>query len=354
MNKIVKEDIEDIISLYTVSKWELLKNKTFLITGANGILASYIVFTLLYLNSVYNLNITVFALVRNIDKARIKFKEHLLNPYLKFIHQDIINEINCEEGIDYIIHAASQASPKYYTIDPVGTLNANIIGTHNVLKLAKEHNTKQVLFMSSGAIYGILEASIASSIKESDYGVIDPTNVRYCYEESKRMGENMCICWSYQFGIPIRIIRPFHTYGPGMDLDDGRVFADFINNIISGSDIILRSNGLAKRAFCYISDAIKGYFSILLDGRDGETYNVGNPKCEISMVDLANKLIKLFPEKQIKVIKQIVNENIVLGRKENERDICIPNIDKIMSLGWKPKVSLEEGFLRTIQSYMIK
>ncbi|MGL4986469.1 MAG: NAD-dependent epimerase/dehydratase family protein [Treponemataceae bacterium] len=185
--------------------------------------------------------------------------------------------------------------------------------------------------------------------REVDFGYIDCTNVRSCYSESKRLGETMCVSWCVQYGVPIKIVRPFHTYGPGIDLNDGRVFSDFIKNIIDSEDIQMKSHGKAVRAFCYISDATCGFFKILINGKSGEAYNLGNPNAAISMIDLAKKLIKIYPEKKLRVIKVEQNNSNYL---RSSIEISFPCIEKIKKLDWSPKIELEEGFKRTIESYL--
>jgi len=152
----------------------------------------------------------------------------------------------------------------------------------------------------------------------------------------------------HQFNIPVKIVRPFHTYGPGMDLNDGRVYADFISDIVHNRNIEMKSDGHAMRAFCYISDATVSFITVLLNGINGEAYNAGNPGQEISILDLAEKLVEMFPEKKLNVI---VQENTNSGYlRSNVSRVC-PDIAKISLLGWKPVISIETGFRKTIMSY---
>jgi nucleoside-diphosphate-sugar epimerase len=293
-------------------------------------------------------NVRVLALVRNIEKARTRFKYYLNNQNLEFILQDVCDPIYIEEKIDFIIHAASQASPKYYGIDPVGTLSANILGTINMMKLAQTHSIESFLYFSSSEVYGNLENSKIPTT-EVDYGYLDPTNIRSCYAEGKRMGETICVSWLHQFGIPSKIIRPFHTYGPCMALDDGRVYADFIADIVLNRNIVMKSDGKARRTFCYLSDATIASFMILLNGKNGEAYNVGNSDCEISVIQLARKLVKLFPERKLKVV---VNEIQNSGYLKSKVLRNCPDLSKIKKLGWIPTVNIDNGFHRTVLSYI--
>lgn len=344
MNTIIKEDIEKIINCF--KKWDSFRNKTVLISGANGFLPAYLVETFLSLDNSYNTK--VIALVRTKQKAEKRFAHWLNNSNFLIIEHDVCNVFNYSGSIDFIIHAASQASPKYYGTDPVGTLNANILGTINLINLAKEKNVESFLYFSSGEVYGqVKEEDIP--IKETTFGYLDCANVRACYGESKRMGENICVSYFHQFGVKAKIVRPFHTYGPGMALDDGRVFADFVANIVNKQNIVLNSDGSAVRPFCYLTDATLGFLTVLINGENGQPYNIGNPDEEYSILELANTLVNLYPELKLEVIMNNKNENNAYLKSPIQRNS--PNIDKVKKLNWTPHVTVKEGFKRTIESF---
>lgn len=345
MNPVINKDLQEIIK--SDIKWEQFADKKILITGANGFLPAYMVDMLMQLNLELDLNVKVVCLVRNLERAKKRFAGYLNEKNISFIHQDICKSIEDITGLNYIVHAASQASPKYYGTDPVGTLKANTIGTYNALELARENPIDSFLYFSSSEIYGYINKE---NITEEDCGYLDCNTVRACYGESKRMGETMCRSWLHQYGVKAKIVRPFHTYGPGMDLNDGRVFADFVKNIVYANDIILNSDGLAKRTFCYLQDATMAFFKILLDGKNGEAYNMGNPNAEISIWELANLLVKMFPEKNIKAIKRI--NSVEQGYIKSIIPKNKPDITKLKQLGWEPKISIEEGFRRTVNYYV--
>ena len=347
MSSIVKEDISFILNNF--SSWEKLRGKTILISGANGFLPAYMVEVLFALN---NLNpsykIKVVCLVRNQAKAKERFKDLVDNPLIEIIEHDVCLEFTYKSKIDFIVHAASQASPKFYKTDPVGTLNANVFGTYNLIKLAQEHKVESFLYFSSGEVYGEVEAE-KIPIKEDTFGYLNPAVVRSCYAESKRMGENICVSYFSQYNVKAKIVRPFHTYGPGMSLDDGRVFADFVSNIVNKENITLNSDGSAKRAFCYLTDATIAFFTVLLNGEDGEVYNVGNPEQEYSILELANILVDLYAEFKLKII---LNKELNPNYLKSSITRNSPNIDKLKKLNWQPKTSVSEGFSRTISSFM--
>ncbi|WP_455668161.1 NAD-dependent epimerase/dehydratase family protein [Phocaeicola sp.] len=352
MNPIISSDVAQILSS-TLIDWNRFSGKTVLITGANGMLPAYMVFTLLELNRILTAKVKVIALVRNKKKVMAKFHDFMDDTSLQLLVQDVSAPILVREDIHFIIHAASQASPLYYGVDPVGTINANVLGTISVLKLAREKNVNSFLYFSSGEVYGDVEWD-KFPVQEHIYGVVDPVNVRSCYAESKRMGENLCVCWNYQYNVNAKIVRPFHTYGPGISLDDGRVFADFCRNIVNGEDIVLRSDGSARRAFCYISDAILGFFKILLDGKDAEAYNIGNPDAEVSIRELAEVLVSLYPEKRLGIRTEILKNDLTTVKMKSPLSRNTPDINKAMNLGWHPVTSIGVGFSRMIASCLVE
>lgn len=351
-NRIIYEDVIEILSSENID-FNIFNNKTVLITGGNGMLPSYMVYTLLQANIEKKLNIKVLVLVRNRDKAETIFRDFLFDPHLEFLVQDVVSPIDDSLRINFIIHAASQASPKYYASDPVGTLKANITGTQNLLEYAKKHKIEGFLLFSSGGVYGAID-NTENGIKENSYGPIDPLNVSSCYFESKRMAECMSVCYSYQYDIPVKIIRVFHTLGPTININDGRAFSDFCKSIITGKDIELTSDGTNSRVFCYISDAIKAYFIVLLKGKIGEAYNVGSSINEITIKDLANLLVNLYPEKNLSVKYNIIPSDKVVSKMCNPRKHGFPDVDKIKSLGWQESKDITETFKRTIEGVELR
>jgi UDP-glucuronate decarboxylase len=346
-NLVVEEDLQEIINADL--PWADFEDKTVLISGANGLLPAYMVETLLYLNEKRKAHPTkVIALVRNREKAQARFAAYQHRDDLQLIVQDVCVPLAIHERIDCVIHAASQASPKFFGQDPVGTLSANVLGTYNLLNLAKDKQVKGFLFFSSSEVYGQVDSS-QIPIKEDFYGYVDPTDVRSCYAESKRMGETMCVAWAHQYNVPAKTVRPFHTYGPGMRLDDGRVFADFVADIVNNRDIVMKSDGSTVRSFCYLADATLGFFTILLKGEIGQAYNIGNDQGEISILDLANLLVASFPEKGLKVVKQ--DFAFSSGYLKSPISRNCPDISRAHALGWQPQTSVKDGFERTVRSF---
>lgn len=347
MNKIISEDIKDIDRFIDPKPF---LNKNIVITGGSGFLPAYIVEYFLFLNQKYSTqNIEVIILVRNLSKAKVRFEKYLGNSSLKIYKHDVTEYFNYNGQIDIIIHAASQASPKFFGLDPVGTLTANTIGTYNLLKLGVEKKIESFLFFSSSEIYGSSSEFSRINILETNYEMIDPNNVRSCYSLSKKMGENICTSFSEQFGLNVKIVRPFHTYGPGMSLDDGRVFADFVKNVVYKENIIIKSDGKAIRSYCYIKDATISFLKVLTDGENNSPYNVGNPNETYSVSELAKLIIDVA---KIPGLECLINEkNSKASYLKSPVNRLVPNISKLITLGYVPITKASEGFERTILSY---
>ena len=335
---------EDLHALHQSSvNWEHLQNKTVLVTGATGMLASYFSFMLLFLNEQYQYNIDLILLARNRQKLNYVYgreKEHI-----QFLVQDICKPISLNAKIDYIFHAAGAASPYYINHDPVGIIQANTLGTINVLELAKITQTRKVVFASTREVYGKVEH--LEKISEDDMGTIDPLDERSCYPESKRMAESLLKSYTQQYDIKFNSLRIAHSYGPGMKIDnDGRVMADFINSIMLSKDIHLHSLGEAVRAFCYITDTINAIFKVMIDGKDNQAYNIANETEPISVFELAQMVQKLSGNnKQVCIPEQTIQPK---GYSNYKRVMLDTN--KIEALGWAPQIKLEDGILKTLKS----
>lgn len=346
-NIIVKNDIEEILDSGIDLKQ--LYNRSILITGATGMIASYLILTFYQLNMLDDANIEIYALGRNERKIRDKFPGILNDAKFHFIEQDVTEPIEIEiKQMDYIIHAASNASPWYMINEPVEIIKANIIGTLNVLNFAKVHNTRHVHFLSTREIYG-QQSESKEILTENDFGIMDALNIRAAYPESKKMAENLLMCYKDEYGIDFTVSRIAHSYGPGMNINnDGRIMADLINDVVNSRDIALKSDGSAVRAFIYVTDTVTGILEQLLNGQSGEAYNLSNETEEISIIDLSSLLLKLFPSRSKNVTH--VNTNSASGYSKIKR-IKLDN-SKLSALGWKPKVDLQTGLIRTVKSFL--
>jgi nucleoside-diphosphate-sugar epimerase len=253
---------------------------------------------------------------------------------------------------DYVLHAAGTASPMYYRAPPQKCTDANITGLRNLLDYAvAERDAGRplagFLFYSSSEIYGDPVAS-AIPTPEDYRGNVSCTGPRACYDESKRFGETLCVTFAQHEGVPVKIARPFNNYGPGLKITDGRVIPDFARDVLAGRDIVMFSDGSPTRTFCYATDAITGYYKVLVRGGPGEPYNVGIDRPEISMAGLAGLVIETARELfgyQGKVVLGKAAEADYLVDNPNRR--C-PVIDKAREqLGYAPRVLVDEGVYRS-------
>ena len=311
--------------------------KTILITGGCGFIGSNLCKKLIINNKI--------ICVDNLNTGFIKnIKELLSNNNFKYINHNIINPLLIKENIDEIYHLACPASPPKYQIDPIYTLKTIFIGTMNLLELAKEKNAK-ILYTSTSEIYG--EPTISPQ-NEKYRGNVNTIGIRSCYDEGKRVGETLMIEYFNKYNINIKIARIFNTYGPNMDINDGRVITNFINQIIHNKDITVYGNGTQTRSFCYIDDQINGLIK-LMDSNYNLPINIGNPY-EIKIIDLIYILFDIFNKNFNINIKSKIVYKPLPSDDPTQRKPDITLAKEI--LGWEPNISLNEGLIKTIKYFL--
>lgn len=349
INSIILQDMDDIYSRGI--PWSKLENKTLLLTGAYGMLASYITYMVAYLNVYHNMHIKLIAVVRSEIKFRKQFGETFCEEFpLRIVESTMTEPLLINEPVDYIVHAASLASPQYYATMPVEVIEPNTLGTYYLLQLAREKKTEGFLLFSTGDVYGKVDDP--TNIKETTVGNLDPLDVHSCYGESKRLAETMCEAFWREYSVPVKIARIFHTYGPTMNIhSDPRVFASFLKCALERHDIIIQSDGTARRPFCYLADAAAAYFLLLLIGVPGEAYNVANTQEFLSISELAQIVAKLQPEFGLKVQYRVRNKGDSYVENRLNKDNC-PREDKLRQLGWKTKFSTREGMMRCLNYFL--
>lgn len=305
MNDILREDAIQIISENDGLK--KLFNSKIMITGATGMIGSTIVNTLLILNKEFDANINkyIYLVSRDINKL----SEYVLkSENVHVIEQDIINLIKCNEKVDYVIHAASPASPLIMREHPVETNFANTLGTANSLVYANKCKSKGFLFVSSREIYGQPEDNQEFFYENGKYGQVNPLIPRNGYAEGKKAAENMCVSFRKEYRLNTKIVRLAHTYDSGMSIYDGRVQADFLKNVVNNEDFLLKSTGESIRTYTYVSDAVSVMFKVLLNSND-IVYNVADEKSKTSIKELADTLINIYPERNLKLKFDIKNNS---------------------------------------------
>ncbi len=341
-SKIIQEDI-NVIAEEIKPIAEKLSGKTLLITGGAGFLGNYFLLTLDFLNkNVLDKHCKIISVDNFITGLKYSIEE---SDYFKSIKHDVTIPLKIKEDIDFIISAAGIASPRFYRKFKIETIDVGVFGTKNMLELAKEKKIESMLYFSSSEVYGDPDTKFVPT-PETYFGNVSCIGPRANYDESKRLGETLCINYFEAYNIPVKIVRPFNVYGPGMRMDDYRVIPNFIANIFNDNTIPVYGDGKSTRAFCYVTDAITGFFKVLLSDHNGEVFNVGNNKEEISIINLAKLITEIFDNK-VK-IKLVEGPNDAYAKSDPKRR-C-PDLTKIRTkLGYIPKISLKTGIQRFIQ-----
>ena len=350
---IVTEDLDRILA--QPLPWGMFSGKTFLVSGASCFLPGCCCEVLLRLNELGRLEapVKVVAFSRRLEVLTERFSVYAGRLDLVLLASDVAAGLPAWTGeADFVIHGASPASPVAMAVDMLGTFEANVGGTRNMLELARTRQTQKFLFLSSGAVYGQLPSEM-QSVSETDFGALDPLALRSAYEEGKRAGETLCRLYADKFGLSAAVARISHTYGPGLRADDGRSFADFITAAADRRPLILNSNGSAIRYFCYLSDTVAGLFTVLLRGEAGEAYNVGSETECCSILELAQLIIGLFPERDLRLIHTGVADSRVKSVISTQRPVPL-NTAKLRALGWQARVRLADGLRRAVLSYEIE
>jgi nucleoside-diphosphate-sugar epimerase len=319
-----------------------LAGKTVLITGATGLIGSFLVDVFVQYNRSHADKAALVCLNRDEDRAKSRFSYITEADNVLFVHQDVSQYINLPvQKIDFIIHAASNSDPKSFANNPISTITANTLGTLNILEIAKKHRSK-VVFLSSREVYGIIQNKEAYT--ESDYGCIDFNQMRSAYPESKRVGELLCRGYTFEYGIDISIIRLGYVYGPTRTNTDTKVIAQFLNNAINCENIILKSDGKQRRTYIYVADAVNGIITVLFSKKSsGETYNLADLDSIISISDLADIIAEAG---KVKKVSQLPTANEIKGWSKAQ-DVIL-NCNKLISLGWYPVTNIRQGIVKTI------
>ena len=340
-SNVYREELQKILEQYEII--DLLKGKTIAITGARGLIGSEIIDAVMMGNERYSLNCHVYAIVRNKEAARERFREYLSSDLFELVQADInSDEIPIEGEIDYFIHGASNTHPVYYSAKPVETIMTNTLGTNNMLAFACRHNCKRFLFLSSVEIYG--ENKGDTELFDENYlGYINSNTLRAGYPEGKRVGEALCQAYIKEKGLDCVIPRISRCYGPGLLKEDSKALSQFLNKAFHGEDIVLKSKGEQYYSYVYVADVVSALFFLLQSGERGEAYNVTGDKSNITLADLAG-LIARISEK--KVIFELPDEMEKAGYSKATKALL--DITKIKKLGWKSQFSIEEGIKRTL------
>ena len=298
------------------------------ITGGSGFVGSYLCEKLI------NDGHEIIVIDNLLTGSTENIKNLMDNENFSFVEHDVQDHIEIENKVDYVLHFASAASPKAYTEHPVNTLKAGSVGTINTLGLAKKHNAEYLL-ASTSEVYG---DPLISPQTEEYWGNVNPNGERSMYDEAKRFAEAAVATYSRSYDLKTKIVRIFNTYGPRMQLNDGRVVTNFITQALRNENITIYGDGSQTRSFSYVEDTVAGIIS-LMNSSEYDVFNIGNPT-EMTVGELAEKIIELTDStSEIKYL-ELPNDD----PKQRKPDITKAKT----KLNWEPKVKLEEGLTKTI------
>lgn len=312
-----------------------LNNKTILVTGATGLIGKALVDYILLLNS----SVKVYAASRSEESFKKRFEDR---DNLFYFNYSLEKPLETNLCFDYIIHAASNADPKMFATDPVGTMTSNFIGTYNLLEYARLSNTERFLFVSSGEVYGQWDGK-CDAFDENYSGYVNFTEPRGCYPSGKRAAENLCVCYKTQYGVDTVIVRPSHTYGPTQLERDSRAMSEFFTLATRGEDIVLKSLGLPVRSYTCVFDCVSAVMSVLLNGESGQAYNIANKEGVVSIAQLAEKIAAAVGKKVVFDIPE--------GGTKGGSSIVRGVLDgkKLESIGWTAVYDIDKGIKTTIE-----
>lgn len=308
-----------------------LSEKSFLVTGANGLIGSYLVDYLDFAGA------KVYAMSRSIEKLEKRFRN---KTNVKLIEQDLNEPMDIDISFDYVIHTASNSHPLAFSKDPVGTMKTNLFGTINLLEHIKNKGGK-FLYLSTGEIYG---NNIDHDFTEEDLGVVDTKIARSCYPESKRAAETLCVSYNSQYNVDVNVARLCYVYGPTITEDNSRADAQFLRNALNKENIVLKSKGKQKRTYCYVADAVSALLFILLNGKNIEVYNIANPHSIVSVAQYAQNLADIAGVE----LKFELPREIEAKGYSNQAD-SILSAQKLIDMGWKPLYDIKQGLENTIK-----
>lgn len=339
-SSLYEKDVQNIANIDL--PWNDLQDKSILITGASGLIGTYLVDVLMLKNHESQLHMKIYASGRNENKGKDRFKDYSDNLNFKFLKMDVNHPLNCDFRFDYIIHAASNTHPRLYASDPVGSLMTNLEGTYNLLEYGRTHGMKRMIFLSSVEIYG--QALHREDVFDEKYcGYIDCNGVRACYPEGKRAGEALCNAYISKYNLNIVIPRLSRVYGPTMRLDDSKAMSQFLMNGVHGEDIVLKSQGLQKFSYCYVGDVVQGLMYCLLKGKCGEAYNIADVKTDMLLKDITQYIASLNGHKVVFDLPDAAEQNGF-----SKVTVGVMDSSKLQKLGWQPFDDLKSGIKKTI------
>ncbi len=348
MNPIVTQDVQAIVADPVIAAAaDRLAGQTVLVAGAGGLIARYTALALAELSAVAGLGVEVVCLVRDLAKAERAYAAHPRRGDIALLQQDLGEPLHYVGRADLIIHAGGASNPKAYAADPYGVAAANVRAAFDLVDLARHGGARRIAYFSSREVYGTAPAPLTEDVP----GVFDHLAPRNSYPEAKRMTESILAAASAQFGIGYQSLRLASVYGPGMRLaDDGRAMADLVDARLAGRDLVLASDGATVRGYCYVTDAVRGILTALLAGTEDTVYNVANETEPVSIRELADLLASL-PVAGQETTPGVVTGPAVTPSGYSTFGYVPVSTTRLESLGWRPRVSLRDGLVRTLESF---
>lgn len=313
-----------------------LKGKSLLITGGRGLILSSLVDILCWADLHLDTDITIYLAARTEKSISERFNIFYDKPWLRYVYYDALKPVDFDFKADYIIHGASNAHPAAYLHEPVETLLANVIGIKELLDYAYKSDTSRVLYVSSSEVYG--KKHNTEPFRENDYGFVDVLNPRACYPSGKRAAETLCAAYAQEYGIDTVIVRPGHIYGPTATASDSRATAQFMNDVLAGNDIVMKSAGTQLRSYCYSADCATAILTVLLHGKVHEAYNISNRDSVISIRQIAEKIAEVSGRKVVFEKPSDAEQS-----SYNMMDNSSLDAQKLEALGWKALYNCEDG-----------
>ncbi len=329
-----QDDIKQVASLNL--PWEKLEHCNILVTGATGLIGSCVVEVLM---SRPEINYHVYASGRNETRLH-RFADFFNSPNFHFIKYDVTEPLESDIDFQYIIHAASNASPNFFATKPVEIIKANINGVANLMDYGLRHGLKRLLYVSTGEVYGEGDGRVFT---EEYSGYVDCMKPRSCYPSAKRAAETLCVAYGAEYSIDTVIARPSHTYGPNFTESDNRVYAQFIRNVLKGEDIVMKSSGSQFRSWCYVVDCVSALLFILLKGKNGQAYNIADESSNISIRELAEMIAGICNKN---VVIDIPSESEASGYNIVTKSVF--STKKLQYLGWNVEGCMTDKMKTTI------
>lgn len=336
------EDVQYVASL--ILPWERMQDKSIMLSGATGLLGSFLIDVLLEKNLKDGLNCTVYALGRNEMKIKSRFSKYVDDSHFVFIPYDVKEPFVRDDigQVDFVLHLASNTHPMQYSTDPIGTITTNIVGVQNMLDFAVKHDACRFAFASSNEIYGENRGDV-EFFDERYCGYIDSNTMRAGYPESKRCGEALCQAYKTQKKLDVVIPRFTRSYGPTMLFSDTKAISQFIKKGIAGENIVLKSAGMQYYSYQYMADSVSGLLTILLCGENGEAYNIAEKQSDIMLKDLAALIAEICGTKVVFEIPDAIEAAGYSTATKARLDGL-----KLKKLGWVPKYDIKTGMERTL------